>query len=424
MKIILKLTLANQLTLGYISTILTAIGPLIVVPIYFKQFGPEAWGLIAAVMLLQALLSSVEAGLSQGLSKEFAENSMNHEYSLSLRKTLVSAYIKFIAVAGVVYLLISPWISKFLFKKDELTLVSSIYLVCAFGLFVANFSGSIYKSLLIGRGHLALLSSITIFFSISRFAVGVFIAYTSPEPLNFLVSQLAINILELAVRYFVASRIVRENENKIWQKLDTRKSIAYAIKISLLVCVGVFVVNIDKLVVSAMLTLREFGEYAIATSLAIGVSQFLTPLCQAYLPKLIAVKNSKNSLKRTNRKFAIQVLVIVSSAWLVYAAIGYKLVEFWLHGSESTARIYPLVTLLLIGTTFNALSEIGYTNWLAFGATKYIAIKNITSIIVVAVLLPFFVTTYGLQGAAISWIASSGIVLLLTLYWLGTERGL
>lgn len=404
-----------HVVIGYGSTFFAAVGPIFLTPFYFKQFGPEAWGMIAVVMLLQVLLASFEAGLTQGLSKEFSENLAIVGYNFKLKKALLLSYTRFVMLAGVLLVALSPIISKHLLKQAALSIESVFYIGCAFGLFCLNFYGSIYKSILIGAGKLAHLGLVSIIANFLRFTAGLLVAVLHPTPSVFLTAQLSIGVVELMLRNLIATPTVGSHQET---DVSVTGSLAYAQKISGLVFLGVLVVNLDKLVVSSMLTLRDFGVYAVATSFAIGISQFMSPLCQAYFSKLVANRDDANLLRLLNRKLMLQTLSIVAISWIGYGLLGQQLIKYWLHNSESVVTIYPLISVLLIGTTLNAVAEVGYTNWIAFGETKYIAAKNIVSLLLVALVLPAFVFTFGLIGAAISWILSSAVVMVLTLFWL------
>jgi O-antigen/teichoic acid export membrane protein len=79
--------------------------------------------------------------------------------------------------------------------------------------------------------------------------------------------------------------------------------------------------------------------------------------------------------------------------------------------------VYPVLSLLLVGTGLNAIYSVGYINWVAAGKSKKVLIVNASALMLSVMLLPFLVAKYQLNGAAFGWVAINAIGLLLSLDW-------
>ena len=68
----MMLELFKKITLIYGSLAVALVVPIVVLPYYLGYMGIELWGRYCLILLVQSILSVLEAGLSQGITREFS----------------------------------------------------------------------------------------------------------------------------------------------------------------------------------------------------------------------------------------------------------------------------------------------------------------------------------------------------------------
>jgi O-antigen/teichoic acid export membrane protein len=207
-----------------------------------------------------------------------------------------------------------------------------------------------------------------------------------------------------------------------WDAGEMRQVFSLVAGMTGAILMGALTAQMDKIVLSRMLGIEQFGYYAIASSVAMGVLQLIYPVVQAALPRVVQLREEPFALRRFNFKVAGLIALITFLATIIFLLGGRQLLEIWLRNSSAASVIYPPLAILLVGTGLNALYNIGYINWLAKGRTKRVLQVNGIALVFSVSLLPAFVGWQGLPGAAIGWLTINGIGLLLSLEWLKLER--
>ena len=84
--------------------------------------------------------------------------------------------------------------------------------------------------------------------------------------------------------------------------------------------------------------------------------------------------------------------------------------------------IYPLLGILLLGTTLNAFYNVGYVNWLVGEKTHRVLQVNSLALVLSLVFIPIFVNRFGVIGAAFGWLMINLIGFVLSLEWITRKK--
>jgi O-antigen/teichoic acid export membrane protein len=114
--------------------------------------------------------------------------------------------------------------------------------------------------------------------------------------------------------------------------------------------------------------------------------------------------------------------LLVGSVALTFALLGKSLLTIWLKNPTATLIVYPILTILLIGTGLNAFYNVGYIHWIVCEKPNRIFQVNILSLGLSITLIPILVTRYGTIGAAFGWLTINLIGFVLSLGWLNKNR--
>jgi O-antigen/teichoic acid export membrane protein len=167
-----------------------------------------------------------------------------------------------------------------------------------------------------------------------------------------------------------------------------------------------------------MVSIEQFGYYTIAATVAVGSLQLINPLTQAVLPRAIQLRNDPTGLRSISIKLTGLISLLVGISAIVFITIGKWLLDVWLRNLEAVTVIYPILTILLVGTALNAFYNVGYVNWLAHQKTRNVLQVNALSLAFSVALIPPLVSWLGITGAAFGWLAINLTGFVFSLGWL------
>ena len=422
------MSVKRNIAFNYFGSGFLALAPLLALPWYIAALGPKLWGLVAFVTLLQGVLGLLDAGMSQALTREIALRVNGSESGRRRAAALLSGFERIywafaiaaaLIVATLAEVLASAWLN--LAGLPESSGRLAIYGAAA--LFAAQFPGSIYRSVLSGAQAQVTLNLLIVAGALLRHGGGVAIVWVWPSLSAYLGWQVAVALLETLARGVLAWRCVGGRRGiPGWDAAEMRQVLALVLQLTGAVFMGALAVQMDKIVLSRMLEVELFGYYAIASSLALGLLQFIHPVFNATLPRVVQLRESPQALRGFNLKVAGLVGLLILAAAAAYLLAGRALLDAWLRNPALAAAVYLPLSILLAGTGLNALYNIGYTNWLAKGKTGRILAVNAVTLVLSIALLPTLVVWQGMAGAAFGWVLINGIGLLASLGWLGSGR--
>jgi len=164
--------------------------------------------------------------------------------------------------------------------------------------------------------------------------------------------------------------------------------------------------QLDKIMLSKMLTLEIFGYYMLAFNVANALNNLVTPVFSALFPKftqLVATGND-SQLAMLYHKGCLFLSVLLLPMAITIAFFAKDVLALWLGNDTAAQNAHPILTLLMIGTALNAVMTLPYALQLAHGWTKLAIYKNIVAVVVLVPLMVWMVQMYQGIGAAWVWI--------------------
>ncbi|MEI8208406.1 MAG: oligosaccharide flippase family protein [Methylococcales bacterium] len=417
------MSLRKNIFANYLGVIGTALAPVLALPWYLNILGPKQFGLISFVVMFQSLLTLIDAGMSQALVREIAirfDTSSNDQRSTGLLLFgFERVYWLFAIVIGSLAVCFAGIIAKYWINLDGLPFDSgkeAIYGAAA--IFACQFPGSIYRSLLVGTQKQVTLNSLMLIFTLIRHVGGVLVLMKWPMLFTYLFWQAVIAFVESLVRGWFAWGAIGVKRNQcVWSTTELRLVWRLVASLSGVTFLGAFTLQMDRIFLSRMVNIEQLGYYAIAATVATGVLQLISPLMQAILPKAIQLRTNSIALYRLNIKLMGVLMLFVVLGVLAYMTLGQWILTLWLRTPETVTEVYPLLTVLLIGTGMNALCNVGYMNWIIHEKINRVFQVNALSFILSITLIPYFITTQGTIGAAFGWLTINSISLVLSSEW-------
>jgi O-antigen/teichoic acid export membrane protein len=176
--------------------------------------------------------------------------------------------------------------------------------------------------------------------------------------------------------------------------------------------------QLDKVILSKVLSLSEFGYYTFAATVAAVLFRLIGPVFTAYYPRLteLVSKNDQLGEAHTYHQGSQLMAVVILPVAVVLAFFSKEILELWTHNPNMVLHSSLLVSLLTIGNSLNGLMHIPYALQLAHGWTKLAFFQNFVAVVVLAPAIYFATLRWGAIGAASVWIALNSGYILITIH--------
>lgn len=389
--------------------------------------GAEVYGLVGFFAMLQAWFGLLDMGLTPTISRETARYKGGAISALSYRQLFRSLSLIFVSIAlfgggGVWFfadLIVVKWLDVETLSISEGVMAMKIMAIIA----SLRWMGGLYRGVITGSERLVWLSIFNVLNATLRF-VAVFISMWlyGFTPFVFFVHQLLVAIVEILGLYLMGSCLLpakRKLSASIgWSFRPVKRVLTFSLSVAATSSIWVLVTQSDKLVLSGILPLKEYGYYTLAVLVASGVMVISGPVSNALMPRMarLHAEGKDEALLRIYRNATQLVSVIAGSAAITIAFCAEPLLFAWTGDAELVAHAAPILRLYAIGNGFLVVAAFPYYLQYALGNLRYHLIGNVAMIIVLVPAIVIAATQYGGTGAGYIWLGLNGLFLTV---WVG-----
>lgn len=392
------------------------------VPAYVHLLGVESYGLIGFFATLVATLNLLDMGLSSTLNRQLARLSAlpgEAREQRDLVRTLESVYWLTAIAAGLLLLLVAPYMARYWVNAQSLPLRTVTTAIALMGLvFVFQFPFGLYQGGLMGLQRHVVLNEILGVMAILRSlgAVGV-LMWISPTISAYFIWQFLCSLVQTVL---IGSCLWRalppDHERPRFRKASLLSIWRFAAGMTGIALLSIVLTNLDKILLSKMLPLKEFGYYMVGASVSSGILTLVSPFFVASFPRFsqMIASGRNEELKGLYHQLCQTISCVVVPVVVVIALFSRQVVYFWSHNPDLVQNSSLFVSLLVIGAGMNALLQVPYAFQLASGGTKLAFYQAIVSVAVVIPLLLVLIHFFGAVGGAINWLTLTTSYILIT----------
>jgi O-antigen/teichoic acid export membrane protein len=280
----------------------------------------------------------------------------------------------------------------------------------------ARWLEQVYRGALIGaQDQLWANSSLALFATLRWGGAYVVVRWLSPTIFAYFVWQLAVSVLSSAV---LASRTHQSLKSGIqrgqFSYQEIKKVFGFARGVFLGAVLSFLLMQVDKIALSKYLRLDEFGIYMLASTVASGLLQVAIPMNTVIIPQLTRYAGSGEW--RSAGKLYVSAATALSAILVPIASLliffPRETILVWSGDHQLADSASDLLSLLALGTLFNATMNPSYSLQIACGWTSLTVFKNLIAAIVVIPLLFVLIPRFGSSAAAVLWITLNASYLL------------
>ncbi len=385
---------------------------LVFVPLYIHFLGIEAYGLIGIFATLLALFGLLDMGLSTTLNREMARLAVQEDKAQEMRDIVRTLEIPYWAVGlliCVIVIVLSPVIAYHWVNAENLSPKTVQTAIMIMGLAVAfQWPMSFYSGGLMGLQRQVLLNGINVVMATFRGLGAVLILWlVSPTVEAFFSWQIVVSVVHIGLIVFFLWRSLPYATEAPCFRRDLLLNIwRFATGMTGITVLVTILMQLDKVILSRMLSLEMFGYYSLASVVAMNLGRFVSPVFSAMYPRLtnLVALGATEEITRLYHKSAQLVSVLVLPAALVVALFSKEILLLWTQSPEIAEHSHVLVSILVMGTAINGLMNIPYALQLAFGWTRLAFLGNVMSVLLLVPLMIVLTKWYGAVGAASVWV--------------------
>jgi O-antigen/teichoic acid export membrane protein len=419
-----KNVIANFIGQGW-----TALMNFIFIPIYVHYLGVESYGIIGFYATMFAFMTLFDFGLISTVVKEIAvANTKSHtpERPRDVVRTFECLIFGLALSLALIVYLVAPWLGVEWFSAKKLSaeeITNAIYFMGLLG--AIRFVELFYRGIVVALQQQAVLNILE---SISALVKGVgawvIFEFVSPSLQVFFLWQSLVSLLMVVtltvlvyLRLPPALRPPKIDMHIVWStKLFAGGMFGTAV-------FGFLFGQVDKLILSKLLTLEDFGVYSLASAVAGAIFVFVNPVAQAIQPRLMT-QFAMGDFAGFTRNFRLS-SALLSSLTGAFAAImvtsGFQVMLIWTNSSTLANQIASLVALSTLGNLFSVYVRILSLAQYATGWTSLSVYSGMAGFLTISPLLIVFTTKYGVIGAAWVWFLLN-LIYFFTYYYLVFRR--
>jgi O-antigen/teichoic acid export membrane protein len=409
------MSLRKNILANYASQIYVTLIGIIMVPLYIKYMGAEAYGLVGFFAMLQAWFNLLDMGLSSTISRETARFRGGATDALSFRRLVRSLEGIFLIVAiagGISLYLASEYIANHWLNASKLDLAEVQNALELMAIIVAlRWMCGLYRGAISGAERLVWLGSFNAAISTLRFVLVLpVLIFVGASPSVFFLFQFGVAVVEfvgLILYGYQQLPAVKPGARLPWQWAPLKPVLKFSLTIAFTSSVWVLVTQTDKLVLSKILPLAEYGYFTLAVLVASGIMIISGPISTALLPRMskMEAEGDHEGLIKLYRQGTQFAAVIAGATGLTVACFSESLLWLWTGDKVLAQHASPVLTLYALGNSVLAVAAFPYYLQYAKGNLRLHLIGNAVFVILLIPAIIFAANKYGGAGAGWVWLA-------------------
>lgn len=423
-----RLNSLSQLKLNifanYIGKFWSNLLSFLLVPVYLHYLGVEVYGLIGAFYAVTSFVNLLDLGLGTTINREVALRKSIPEKRGSIPNLLKTTEIIYWCIGlGLVVLmaLLAQPIATQWFKIEKLHLGTVRWVVLILGLTVAiRWPVTPYRSTLIAlEKQVPLNIGEATLKTFRELGAVVILVWISPTIMAFLVWQSLLALAEVFLMMILAWHFLPVKKTRPCFEFNILGEIwRFAIGMNWITVVSLLLTQMDKILLSKLVSLEQFGYYSMANTLASSIVTFFHPFSIAISPHFTALvaQGEEQKLKEIFHKSSLFISLLLTPVATMLMFCAPTILEIWIRSPEVVTQASHPLRLLTFGMLMGSLFHVQYLLQLAIGKPQIYALFGSFSLILVVPAMFWLISHFELVGAALVW------AILNTAYYLILSR--
>lgn len=293
-------SLKKNIIASYFSQAYVVLAGILILPFYITEMGAEAYGLVGFFAMLQAMFGMLDLGLTPTIGRETARYRAGvHSNVLfsQLYRTLNLIFIGIASIGGGLLFWGSHLIAERWLNVEALPVSEVVFALQVMSVSVAlRWMTGLYRGVVTGSEQIVWLSGFNIVITTLRFlAVFPVMWNFGATPTVFFSYQLGVAILEFGILWLKAHQLKpklqpAQKSELVWSINPIKPYLGFALSIALTSGLWVVVTQTDKLIMSNLLSLENYGYFTLAVLVASGIMTLSVPISGSIMPRMVKLE--------------------------------------------------------------------------------------------------------------------------------------
>lgn len=379
------------------------------VPIYISILGSESYALIAFYTILLTFASLADVGLSSTFSRQ-AASTRDRRALVDMFSTMEMILLTTTVSIAVVIFFLSPFIaSRWL---NDIHVIDRESVQTCLRLMAATIPPQImmtfYSAGTIGLQRQVSNNLVQSIYILIRSGFVIPILFLYRDPILFFGWQLGTTIIFSMIFRGLFFRAIGHSPFTMgrYDFVSIRPALSFAGSMMLISIISTVNTQIDKLVVSGLFSVSDFGYYAAASTLSQLPVALAMPIAVAFYPRLteLLAKRELAPARQLYNYFSALTSVTVAVLAGGLMVLAPEILALWMPGQPLPPAMPDVVRLLALGSLFYGLQIVPYYLSLARGESRIILGLAVTAMLLTAPFSYICVRYLGVMGAPLPWI--------------------
>lgn len=395
---------------GLLSSIWSAVLGFAVIPFYLKYLGVEAYGLIGFFATAQAMFQLLDMGLASTINRQVARHAAeNRMFEVStLLHTLAIVYWTVAALISVIALAVAPFIANYWLHANRLSGETLQHSVMLLGVVIScRWPIGLYQGVLMGAQRIPTVSAINAVMStLASLGAVTVLSVIAPTIEAFFTWQALAGLAQALLMRRAAWRAVGRQSECRFSLAELKKIWRFSAGMGAIALLGLVFTQLDKIILSRMLDLSEFGRYMLASVVVSGLYIFVSPMFNALYPRFTSLVAANDDAAVSNQyRIGTRALAcVLFPLAMVLVLFSADIVRLWTGDAVIAEAIAPVIALLAVGSALHGVMHVPHAMQLAYGETGLPLTINLILVALLAPLITVLALSLGAKGGALAWL--------------------
>lgn len=416
------MALKNNVLANYLGQFYQILIGVLIIPFFLNYLGNEAYGLIAFFALLQSWFALLDLGMSPTLSREvanfFGSGSNEVKKFRNMISSLEFVFLILTFFIGLSVFLFADWLALNWVNTENLDNETVSFCIALMGIVAGfRFFTTLYRSAILGAEKQVWLNGANIvFLTLKNVGALLLFEFADTSIVLFFKYQVILGVIEFFVLGGKFYRLMNFKGLKLYFSYNILKPILpFAFGIAYTSGIWIALTQLDKLVLSKILSLSEYGYFALVALAANSILQITGPISKALLPRMTSLlaQGKEPEMLHLYRRATQFVTVILFSVAIVVCLYPYELLYAWTGNSDSSLWAKDILLWYVLGNTILGLASFQYYLQFAHGKLKlHVRYNTVFSLLTIPLII-LTAFNYGAVGVAFFWFCMRLISFLL-----------
>lgn len=394
---------------------------ILLLPLYLTQLGAEQFALMMIFFVAQSWIQIADFGFPLALSREIA---IAHRERRIDKIAPMLASLQLLMLLGMALLCIAIFEIGKWFVEDAAVFsgagTASLLMSASALALSLRWGNELYRAALAGAEQFLGLALLNVFSTTARLAGALAVLmFADGGILGWLSCQVILSMVEMLVLILLCRRNLQLRFDRSDRATVNVLRVLWpiAVQISAASAIWISITQLDKLVLSQTLALREYAAVGVAAAIPAGLLALAIPLLQLSYPALIRLHGPESRPEQTSLYLSLTAVIccLLFPTALVCIAFSGELLAVWFAerlDSIGTGAV-SLIPLYAAGAVLLALSSMPYGLLNAAGELRRHVIASLSLAICIAAALVVGSLLSGANGAIALWCGCFGLFFLI-----------